>query len=82
MLKSKVIPVRLDCEVYDQISQAAKVSGHSVSGYLRQAARAAALRDLGISPPSSIRAFLVGATADRPAPAPRRRPQRRLPHVP
>lgn len=45
MLKTKVIPVRLDEAVWDVIQRAAKSSGKTASGYLRHAAIEAALSE-------------------------------------
>lgn len=45
--KSKVIPVRMDPDTHQLIEKAAAMTGHTLSSYLRHAARSAALREVG-----------------------------------
>lgn len=69
MIKTKVIPVRLDEAAWDVIQRAAKSSGRSASGYLRHAAIEAALRE-GHSHPAILTERRRGSIGTRKAPRP------------
>lgn len=67
MLKTKVIPVRLDEAAWDVIQRAAKSSGKTASGYLRHAAIEAALSE-GHSHPAILAERRRGPLAARKPP--------------